>query len=103
MGRNKWTAIVLLMGIAAGCQAATVRGRLLRGKSVASGIAVTVKSPQNVRSSPARSGADGMYYIPNVKAGSYTLEVWGTPNQVTASFPITVKETQTDVNPIYVK
>jgi hypothetical protein len=96
--------IALLSAVVCACQvasAATVRGKLLRGKGVASGIAVTVLNPKKVRTTPAYSGANGMYYIPNVKAGSYTLEVWVKPNKP-LTFPIQVKEPESDINPIQV-
>jgi hypothetical protein len=103
MGRNRLIAIGMFMAIVGVCHAATVRGRLLRGKVGAAGIAVTLVNPQKVSTSPVYSGSDGMYYIPNVRAGSYVLEVWGNANKVTSTFNIQVKEPETDVNPIYVR
>ena len=100
MRRNKWVTIVFLLAIAGACQAATVRGKLLRGNKAASGIEVTVLNSGKVRTSPVYSGANGMYYIPNVKAGSYTLEVWATPKKPPLTFPIQVKEPESDINPV---
>jgi len=92
-------AIALLAALPA--TAATVRGRLVRGRAGAGGIAVTVINPRKVRTAAVYSGADGMYYIPNVRAGSYTLEVWVRRIRP-LEFPIQVREPQTDVNPINV-
>lgn len=101
MGHTRWMAVALLPVIVGTGQAATVRGKLLRGKGVAAGIEVTVLSPQKVRSIPAYSGSNGMYYIPNVKAGSYTLEVWVKPNKP-LTFPIQMKEPESNINPVQV-
>jgi hypothetical protein len=101
--RGKCIAIVILVALLGTCHAATVRGLLRHGNSPAFGITVTVLSQQNVRSFPARSGSDGMYYIPNVKAGTYTLEEWTVPNKPPLTFSnIQVTEPVTNVNPINV-
>jgi hypothetical protein len=102
MRRNRWVTIALLLAIAGTCPAATVRGKVLRANKAASGIEVTVLNAQKVRTSPVYSGANGMYYIPNVKAGSYTLEVWATPKKPPLTFPIQVKEPESDINPVEV-
>jgi hypothetical protein len=103
MRQSQWIALALpvIVGVGQAASAATVRGKLVRGQAAAAGIAVTVQSPQKVRSTPAISGSNGMYYIPNVKAGSYTLEVWVKPNQP-LTFPIQVKEPESDINPVQV-
>jgi len=98
---TKLIAIALLGSLPAAALAATVRGRLIRGKAAAAGIAVTVISPQKVRTPASYSGPDGMYYIPNVRAGSYTLEVWANRNRP-LTFPLQVREPRTDVNPVNV-
>jgi hypothetical protein len=98
---TKLIAIALLAALSSAIQAAIVRGRLVRGKAAAAGIAVTVLNPQKIRTAASYSGADGMYYIPNVKAGSYTLEIWVNRNKP-LNFPIQVREPQTDVNPVNV-
>jgi hypothetical protein len=102
MRRNRWVTIALLLAIAGTCPAATVRGKVLRANKAASGVEVTVLNAQKVRTSPVYSGANGMYYIPNVKAGSYTLEVWATPKKPPLTFPIQVKEPESDINPVEV-
>jgi hypothetical protein len=84
-----------------------VRGRLFRvtpqGQSYpAGGLAVSVTNPQHGRSSLVYSGADGMFYLYNIPAGAFTLEVWTAKNQA-LRFPIQVYEkAYTDINPIKV-
>ncbi len=80
--------------------AATVRGQLAcaGGKSLATGVAVTLYSQQKVRTVPAFTGGDGMYYFNNIAAGAYTLEVWLSKNGTTPSvtYQMVVKEPSTD-------
>jgi hypothetical protein len=97
----KFIALAILSSLPAAALAATVRGKLIRGRAPAAGIAVTVMSAQKVRTAAAYSGADGMYYIPNVRAGNYTLEVWANRNRP-LTFPLQVREPRTDVNPVNV-
>jgi hypothetical protein len=87
-------------------QFATVRGLLevTSGKSTkpspAPGILVTLES--KTYSSPAvHSGKDGLYYIPNVPAGNYTLKVWSNPKNP-LTFQIVVKSPLTDIPPVIV-
>ena len=95
-------AVALVGMLPAAALAATIRGKLIRGKGApAAGIAVTVIGQQKVRTAASYSGPDGMYYIPNVRAGSYTLEVWVNRNRP-LTFPIQVREPRTDVNPVNV-
>lgn len=96
---------VLLILLCTSCfiaQAALVRGRLLRGRYNAPGVAVTVWCQAYGRSQPSYSGPDGMYYLPNIPPGQYTLEIWAIPNNPPLTFVIYVTEPGTDVNPIYV-
>lgn len=86
--------------------AASLRGRLDRtlpngARVPVGGITVTVFSQATGRSSPAVSQQDGMYYLNNVPAGDYNLEVWirGTNNPPLA-YGIRVIEPYTDVAPI---
>jgi len=82
---------------AASAHAATVRGQLLHSNGYpAAGYAVTVSSAQTGRSSPARVGADGMYYILNVPPGAYYLEIWVNP-QSPMVYQIYVNEPYTDI------
>jgi hypothetical protein len=84
---------------------ASVQGQLTcdsgRGRSPVSGIAVTVNHSSSGRSAPSFTGGDGMYYL-NLKAGTYTLEIWGSKssNAPTDTQSITVTEPSTDVQPI---
>ena len=87
-------------------RAATVRGMLesTAGNgaktSPAPGFLVTIES--RTYTSPAvYSGKDGLYYIPNVAPGSYTLKVWADPRNPLA-FPITVTGPLTDIPPVIV-
>jgi hypothetical protein len=81
--------------------AAMVRGRLLlmtaRGPQPAAGIAVTVFSQRFGRSPPVKSGPDGMYYLYNIPAGFYTLEVWLGPGAAPRPYPIQVREPYSDI------
>jgi hypothetical protein len=97
---------VLLSGVAV---AATVRGRLDRlypngARYPAIGVAVTVYSQAIGRSGAAYTGPDGLYYLYNIPAGTYYLEVWTSrdPRVPPTVYPITVSETSTDIPPIIV-
>jgi hypothetical protein len=83
---------------------ATVRGMLEDSSAKkplpASGFLVTIEG-KNYTSPAVRSGKDGLYYIPNVAPGNYTLKVWADP-QSPLSFPITVKGPLTDIPPVVV-
>src|ERR1035437_4577250 len=46
----------------------------------AAGVAVTVYNQYAGKSSPGHAGQDGLYYLYNVPAGYYTLEVWVSPD-----------------------
>jgi hypothetical protein len=93
------TLLLSLMTVGATrADAAVVRGRLIRQNQPASGIAVTLYSPNTKRTIPVRTDSSGSYYIPNVVPGDYTLEVWtstGAGAQPT-TFSIKVTEPYTD-------
>ncbi len=95
--------LLLTLLVAAAANAATVRGKIIRADgSVARGAAVTLDHPQRGRSATAYSDAEGMFYLPNVPAGDYTMEVQ-TPNDK-AAFRITVlNQEYSDVAPVKVK
>ena len=102
--------VVLFIGVmAAESFAGNVRGLLLRrgpqGEYPAAGIAVTVYAQHMGRSGAGYSGSDGMYYLYNVPAGTYYLEVWahGYGNQPII-FQISVNDRQqfTDIAPVTV-
>jgi hypothetical protein len=78
--------------------AATVRGKVVhdKDKNAAAGYRVTVANEKG-RTSPARVGPDGMYYIYNVSPGEYQLEIWVPNAAAPAVFKIQVVEPYTDV------
>ena len=90
-------------------QGATVRGRLDRRDGYgrlypASYVSVTLNNPKIGRSSPAYTGADGMYYLYNVPPGDYQLEVWAYPGKPPLTFNIRVYDRPyTDINPILIQ
>jgi len=91
-----WCGLVLLLG-AGLANAATVRGRLVhKNGSSAAGVAVTISNQQAGRSAPARTAADGMYYLFNLHAGSYYLEIWVQPSGPPVVYQIQVVEPATD-------
>lgn len=77
--------------------AASVRGQLVHknGQPVA-GITVTISDHKNYRSTPAQVGKDGMYYLYNIPAGQYYLEVWVNP-KTPQMYQVTVTEPNTDM------
>jgi len=108
MRRAAFLAFALLL-LAAAASAATVRGRLDRvlpngAKIPATGVAVTIYNQAIGRSSPTYADRDGMYSLFNLRAGSYYLEVWTSPDPRVRPtvYPITVVEPYTDIPPIVV-
>jgi hypothetical protein len=92
------TWIVFALLATGSAHASTVRGRLVHANgSPAAGLSVTVYNPQTGRSSPAHTGPDGMYYLYNVRSGSYNLEVWTSPGGKPVVYQITVSEPYADV------
>ena len=94
---------VLLVFIAAAVTlagAAVVRGRLVHQNQVpATGLLVTVYNPNSKRTVPVHTDANGAYYIPNVSAGNYCLEIWTAtgPGAKPIEYSIRVDEPYTDV------
>jgi hypothetical protein len=77
--------------------AASVRGQLLhQNGQPATGVTVTISDHKSYRSSPAQSGNDGMYYLFNIPAGQYYLEVWVNP-KTPKVYQVTVTEPNTDM------
>ena len=112
MSRSRRSALSIVFFVGLLLQSAVagssiVRGKLFRvtpqGQSYpAGGIGVSVTNTQHGRSSMVYSGADGMFYLYNIPAGSFTLEVWTGKNQA-LRYPIQVYEKPyTDINPIRV-
>jgi len=88
---------VALAMAAVSAHAASIRGQLLHKNSQpAAGVTVTISDHKNYRSAPARTGSDGMYYLYNIPAGQYYLEVWTNP-QTPTLFQVTVAEPNTDM------
>ena len=88
------------VAISEAANAATIRGRLVHAVNqnvAAPGIAVTIYNQYVGRSSPAYTDINGMYYIYNVPAGSYYLELWIYPGGNPIVYPITVGEPYTDI------
>ena len=78
--------------------AATVRGKVVhvKDKSAAAGYRVTIANEKG-RTTPARVGPDGMYYIYDVSPGSYQLEIWVPSAAAPVVYKIQVVEPYTDV------
>jgi hypothetical protein len=88
------TALAL---VAASASAASVRGEVQhRNGKPAEGIAVTISDHKDFRSAPAHVGTDGMYYLANIPAGQYYLEVWVNP-QTPQVYEVKVAEPNTDM------
>ena len=88
--------VVMLMTVVS--HAATIRGKLVHGNNQpAAGYQVTVSNAQAGRSTPARAGADGLYYIYNIAPGTYDLEIWVPGEKAPAVYRINVVEPYTDV------
>lgn len=86
----------------------TVRGRVDRKDGYgriypAVYVRVTLNNSQRGRSAPAYTGTDGMFYLHNVPAGSYNLEIWPDPNQGPLVYTINVSDQGiTDIAPIVI-
>jgi hypothetical protein len=85
-------------------EASTVRGqvyRLIKDKQVpANGIAVRLNHAKKGPSSYSYSNSEGMYYLYNIPADQYTLEVTAGPKNI-LKFAIKVQDKQyTDIAPI---
>lgn len=77
--------------------AASVRGQVLhQNGQPAANVTITISDHKNYRSSPAHAGNDGMYYLFNIPAGQYYLEVWTNPQTPTV-YQVTVSEPNTDM------
>lgn len=91
----------------ASAYAGTVRGMLVRQNSAgrkyaAPYIGVSLNNKQIGRSSLVYSGVDGMYYLHNVPAGNYYLEVWVAPNHRLVYTINVTDEPYTDITPILI-
>jgi hypothetical protein len=83
-------------------RAATVRGQIAHhGGLAARYISVRVVSPNGSASPFGRTGDDGWYYLNNIPAGEYTLEIQAGGDKP-LSVRISVREPTTDVQPIVI-
>ena len=94
---GKIAGCVALAVASMAAHAASVRGQLVNrsGQPVA-GVTVTISDHKNYRSAPASAGKDGMYYLYNIPAGQYYLEVWVNP-KTPQLYQVTVAEPSTDM------
>lgn len=94
---------LLVFATTAYAYAGTVRGRLDRrdaqGRDYpAASVGVTLTNDRGVRSSPAYTGSDGMYYLYNVPPGTYLLEIWVHPNRDPIRYTVQVSnQSLTDI------
>ncbi|HSY52020.1 MAG TPA: DUF2012 domain-containing protein [Thermoanaerobaculia bacterium] len=96
MTRRIASTIVVLLLAAVAVQA-TVRGQIIRSDTGQPypGVAVTLQAG-NARSAPALTDADGRFYLQNVPAGTYTMEI--RSKRTTIIVPVRVTgEAYTDV------
>ena len=81
----------------ASARAASIRGQVQHQNGMpATGVAVTISNHKDFRSSPANVRSDGMYYLANIPAGQYYLEVWVNP-KTPLVYQVTVAEPNTDM------
>jgi hypothetical protein len=102
MNRRITSAVVLLLLAAAAAQA-TVRGQVVRsdtGQPYA-GVQVTLQAG-NARSVPAYTDANGRFYLQNVPAGPYTMEIRSKRRTITIPVQVT-GAAYTDVPPVTVE
>jgi hypothetical protein len=84
-------------------QMANIRGQIRRlGPAGVYGVAnvrVTLYSQALGLSAPSFTGFDGMYYLYNIPAGSYFLQVWANPVNPNSplAYPIQVFAPSTDI------
>jgi hypothetical protein len=87
----------------ASAQTANVRGQIRRlGPTGVYGVAnvrVTLYSQVLGSSAPSFTGFDGMYYLYNIPAGTYFLQVWANPvnPNYPLAYPIQVFVPATDI------
>ena len=86
--------VLLLAGLA---NAATVHGQLVYASNApAPYVAVRLSAAGKAASEFAYSGANGKYYLRNVPAGAYQLEVWRGGKMV-VTVAVTVQEPDTEL------
>ena len=87
--------------------ASTVRGQVYRTikgqKAPASGIGVRLNHPKQGPSSDTYTNSEGMYYLYNVPAGSYTLEVSVTSKKIQKYSIKVLDQPYTDIAPVQIQ
>lgn len=89
--------LVLLLLLAGVGRAATVHGQLVYANNApAAFVAVRLSAPGRGASEFAHSGSDGKYYLRNIPAGTYQLEVW-RGGKVAVTVAVTVQDPDTQL------
>lgn len=102
--RRSFATFLLLSVLAIPVLAANVRGKLQdREQSPKAYVAITLYNSRTGRSAAVYTGADGMYYLRNVPAGEYYLEVWLYANRPPLTYKVTINDPDTDIAPIEVQ
>jgi len=92
--RHMWMLFLgSLVLLASAANAATVHGQLVYASNNAPApyVGVRLNAPSRGASEFAYSGSDGKYYIRNVPAGEYQLEVW-CGGKLVVAIAVTVQE-----------
>lgn len=105
--RLAFCLVVTLVSFTTAGEAATVRGRVEHisansQRAVMAGIAVTVFRAGLGRSAPTYTDRNGMYYLQNLPAGTYNLEIWMAGRQQPVVYRIRVSEPYTDIPPVLI-
>lgn len=97
------TTLLLLTALTVSAFGASVRGKLQNSQQQPKAyVAVTLYSAKTGRSAEVYTGEDGMYYLNNVPAGEYLLEVWVNPKSP-LTYKVTILDPGTDIPPIEVR
>jgi hypothetical protein len=97
MSVKSYFGVLLLVGslfqFMSPANAATVQGQIIFTSSNAPApfVAVRLNAPGKGPSEFAYSGNDGKYYLRNVPAGQYQLEIW-RGGKIILSIPVAVQE-----------
>jgi len=96
--------LLVVFALLQAAAAATIRGELVRRAAnganyPAGGIAVTIYNQYRGRSTASFTAANGMYYIYNIPAGAYYLEIWTSrdPRVPPTVYPVQIREPYTDI------
>lgn len=96
---------MLLVSATVTGNAASVRGRVDQisvnhQRTAMPGVAIIISGGRVGRSAPVYTDRNGMFYLQNIPAGTYSLEIWinGRPQPVV--YRIQVNEPYTDIPPV---